>query len=881
VSREEIASALFGGGVTGANAVSLLAGDLLGVTGRQLGLDAVRIDREDVAADEIRQDPSVLATDDDPTTRLTISKRIRENVEFTFSQNLRESGNITYILSYFPLPNLELRAVSRDNAAYGLAVRHQVTFGAPVVTAAAARATPPTIASIAFEGTLAPFSEDELRQRVRLRPGQRFEFLRWQTDLDRVTAAFVERGYLEARVRGRRLERDAGSVDLMLTVDRGPETRLLVEGFALDGADEQAIRETWGRAVFDRFLVEDAEARVRRRLIADGYFNGTVAGSIETSGETKTLRLAVTPGPRAERREIRFSGNAALSNSQLEALLVQAGLELDAWIDPQPLVDALTNRYRDEGYFDARVTADPPRVEGTTGVLPVTIVEGAQAVIARVEIAGVAEARQALVRAAVEIEPPAPYTSARVREARERVLRWYRARGFNSVEAEARAEAPAAGEPLVLLVSVSEGPQQVLAEVQATGATRTREGIVDRALRLRVGEPVSLDEWAEARRRLYDTNVFRTVDIKAIPLGDPVDGVQQVRALVVVEEHPNWRLRYGFQVYREPVDEGEERRLETNPGAIAELRNANLLGRALIGGVAARVERDYQYGSLFLSAPSFRHLPVRSGVFVYGSRDRFRFEGEVFSITDTTGVSLEQRWRRAGVELTYGYRFERNHTFVPESGSIGNELDVLLDYGKLTSSVSWDRRDNPLDPRGGTFSSFSWEEGADWLASDASYRRFLGQQHAFFSLGRMVLATRVIVGDTSGRDVILPADRFRAGGGTSVRGYPEDGLGPRGLLGEPLGGDSMFVLNQEARVPVYRWLRVVGFTDAGNVFAEGTRLFSSELKIGYGLGIRVDSPIGLLRLDYGIPGSTLTETSTRKANDFTSGRWYFGFGHIF
>jgi outer membrane protein assembly factor BamA/autotransporter translocation and assembly factor TamB len=881
-SREEIASALLGGGVTGANAASLLAGDLLGVTGRQLGLDAVRLDREDVAADEIRQDPSVLATDEDPTTRLTISKRIRDNVEFTISQNLRESGRITYILSYFPLPNLELRGVSRDNAALGVAIRHQVTFGAPAATTAATRATPPSIASVEFEGDLTPLTEENLRRQTRLRPGERFDFYQWQSDLDRLTAAFVDRGYLEARVRGRRVERTPESLDVVFSIDRGPSTRLAVEGLVLSGAEERAIRETWQRAVFDRFLIEDAEARVRRRLIADGYFEGVVQGSIETSGDTKTLRLAVTPGARAAGREIRFTGNAAIATGQLQSIVAQAGLELDAWLDPQPLVEALESLYRDEGYLDVVVTAGEPRKEGTIGVLPVTIVEGAQATIGRVDLVGVGEARQAVVREALQIEPPAPYSAARVRAARERVLLRYRTRGFNSAEVRAVTEAPGASAPLVLTVTVAEGPQQVLQEVRTAGATRTREGIVDRALRLRVGEAVNLEEWSEARRRLYDTNVFRTVDLQAIPLGDPVDGVQPVRAVVTVEEYPHWRLRYGFQVDRERVDEGgEEPRFDTSPGAIAELRNANLLGRALIGGLAARVERDYQYGSLFLSSASFRGLPVRSGVFGYLTRDRFRFEGEVFSITDTSGISLEQRWRRGRLELTYGYRFERNNTYVPGSSSIGaNELDVILDYGKLNWAVSWDRRDDPLDAGRGTFSSFSWEEGAEWLASDARYRRLLAQQQVFRSLGRFVFAARVLIGDTSGRDVVLPADRFTAGGATTVRGYGENSLGPRGLFGEPLGGDAMFVLNQEVRVPVFRRLRAVGFFDAGNVFAEDTALFSSALKIGYGVGMRFDSPIGMLRLDYGIPGSTLSGTSSR-ANGLTSGRWYFGFGHIF
>ena len=73
-------------------------------------------------------------------------------------------------------------------------------------------------------------------------------------------------------------------------------------------------------------------------------------------------------------------------------------------------------------------------------------------------------------------------------------------------------------------------PQQVLKEVETVGATRTRAGVVSRALNLPLGQPVNLEEWALARKRLFDTNVFRSVDIQAVPLGDPVNGIQPVKA---------------------------------------------------------------------------------------------------------------------------------------------------------------------------------------------------------------------------------------------------------------------------------------------------------------------------------------------------------------
>ena len=79
--------------------------------------------------DEFRADPGLIATETDPSTRLTLSKRLRPDVELILSQSLRESGGLTAVISYKPRRNIELRAVSRDNLDRSFALRHEITFG--------------------------------------------------------------------------------------------------------------------------------------------------------------------------------------------------------------------------------------------------------------------------------------------------------------------------------------------------------------------------------------------------------------------------------------------------------------------------------------------------------------------------------------------------------------------------------------------------------------------------------------------------------------------------------------------------------------------------------------------------------------------------------
>ena len=112
------------------------------------------------------------------------------------------------------------------------------------------------------------------------------------------------------------------------------------------------------------------------------------------------------------------------------------------------------------------------------------------------------------------------YTEARLEEAQRALDAQYRARGYNRVTIDYQArtvEADAASRAATdvdVVVRVDEGPQQRLREVVTSGVSRTRPGIVSRALALEVGAPVNLAAWNAARRRAYETGAFRGVDIQ-------------------------------------------------------------------------------------------------------------------------------------------------------------------------------------------------------------------------------------------------------------------------------------------------------------------------------------------------------------------------------
>ena len=91
---------------------------------------------------------------------------------------------------------------------------------------------------------------------------------------------------------------------------------------------------------------------------------------------------------------------------------------------------------------------------------------------------------------------------------------------------------------------------------------------------------------------------------------------------------------------------------------------------------------------------------------------------------------------------------------------------------------------------------------------------------------------------------LVPSDQFSAGGSTSLRAFGQDNAALR-------PGNAMFITNQELRYPLFWRFGVVGFFDVGNVYERIGSANLSKQRYSPGVGLRVDTPFLLLRVDLG------------------------------
>jgi outer membrane protein insertion porin family len=156
----------------------------------------------------------------------------------------------------------------------------------------------------------------------------------------------------------------------------------------------------------------------------------------------------------------------------------------------------------------------------------------------------------------------------------------------------------------------------------------------------------------------------------------------------------------------------------------------------------------------------------------------------------------------------------------------------------ITLGRVYDTRDNIFDPTAGRMFSLTNEIAGKALGGQFDFNKYIFDGRQYFKVGgKQVLAFRVSAGIADGD--VPDASKFIVGGIDTLRGYKDD----------EFKGNKMFTATVEYRYPIANKVEGVFFTDAGNAW-DGTYTLNG-LRYSVGTGLRVNTPLGPIRLDYG------------------------------
>jgi len=822
-----------------------LGGRLSGAAERSLGLSRVRIE------------PNLIAAEENPTARLTVGQQLTRRLELIYSMDLTDSSDQIIVTEYDVTRMFSTRAVRNPDNEYRFDFRHDMRFGLGDQRPARKARTEKRIRRITLAGDLR-LPEASVRERIGLEEGDRYDFFKARKQVDRLLKLYHADGRLEARIRLRR-EETAEAVDLRYEIDGGPRVELIYEGADPPSGIREEVRGLWARGVFGEQRARDARMRMLRWLDDERRFAATVRTEITDRGDNeRRVLIEVQPGAQFSELELTFSGNEAIPDEDLRLVLEQTALLDRLRTERREAADTLKRYYALKGRLDADVETPVITLNKGSAEARATIVihEGELYRVGTLTFTGAKAIREDdLRKATTPAEETRAYEPRFLDEALQNIENLYWDRGYNDVLVEFRLTRVKDDPRVDIEFVLTENKQDIVKEISVAGNRKVSEKLIERRLLAEEDKPLLNEQSDKSRRRLYDTGAFALVDLESesIPGIEAAPGVDAVRLTATVREVSPFKVRYGgfFDT-------------ERGPGFIADFENRNSLGAARVAGVRARYDADFREARAYFGQPLMVGRPINSTAALFRSREL----RESF-ITDRTGVSLQQevQFNRKWL-LNYGWRYERAHTFDRNPEDVFIPFDQTIDIAPLQTTLSFDSRDALLDATQGRFFSNALEFAPASLGSDVRFVKYFGQYFEYQSFlrpkedpfrrtqrrPRLIWASGVRAGlqdGLGGQDIVF-SERFFAGGGTTIRGFRQDRVGPKDFFGDSAGGEAVFVVNQEARFPVVGPFEGVGFLDVGNVYERWDDFSLSDLRKAAGIGLRVRTPFFLLRVDYGL-----------------------------
>lgn len=806
---------------------------------------AEQIVEQTFGLDNVRLDTSLIAPHENPETRITIGQNITPNLDMIISQGLRQTDERTIILSYFPIENLDLRAVKRDDDTYQFDALHRVRFGLKKKEQSGTFGSVLkrlTIERIEIQGDTS-LSRDKILEKLKLKPGWKVDFFSLQNDLDRIKKLYRNNNYLEAEIDVQKQEED-DTVIITYSISSGPKVFLNFGGLKISSQAREEAKMLWMQGVFQKNRFEDIRRLLKKVFYKQGYYRLSVDFKQElVDPGTKVIHINISPGMKFDNIHYEFPGLQGISKDTILSRLDQPDFLISLFNDPDVVINGMKSVYRSKGYLNVNIHS--PQIEflpeKKIAAVTIKIKEGKKFIIDTINFAGRLSIDQESLLSAAGISENYTFTPEVLYQIPSNLEDFYSSHGFINAHIESHLKINYKEGTVEITFVIQENEKAVIQEIVISGNKITEKSVIERELSFHTGEAVDFFKFSQTQKTLYGLGIFNAVSIDYSPLNQEIiemPGSAHIKPFVVhvrVEEFQPYFLRYGAQYDT-----------ETGFGGIAELDRRNLFGRAIEAGLSIKANMREQDARIFLQTPYFLGARIDTNLFGFATRK----EEPDFTTRRLGSTLQQQKVIHDEFVITYNYTFENLRNL---AGKIPLP-ETRYNIGRVSFSLSRDSRENIFNSLKGSFISLTGEYAEKFMASDVRYVRFFGQYFIYRLIGDSLTyaaGLRVGLGRGLGEDLV-PSERFFAGGSSSLRGFDYHEVGPKNPhTGNPQGGNAVFILNQELRFPIYKIFSGVVFLDTGNVYPLISDFDPLNVRETAGFGFRLDLGFVLARMDLG------------------------------
>ncbi len=719
------------------------------------------------------------------------------------------------------------------------------------------------------------FQKERLEEILGAEAGAPFDFERWEKGIPKLREEYRKAGYLTVHVDESSPPcEEGGEMCPRVAVEQGKRYEVRWEGLRrftpeklakVSGLYEAEETTEWA-------LTYDMKERLRAFYAEKGYLQAQVDVTVgEESGGSIPLVVTVREGIAGYIDKIRFEGNRSVEEKTLLLQmntrkrgtfhLISGSGKYDDEEWGQDM-KSVVGYYQSQGYVRMRVAGVDNQWDANGGITKVVRVdEGSRYRLRRIVFEGNDHfLRQELLSSMRNREGQFVDYIGLERD-QEAVAVKYRNAGFLDAVVDGTIDFEKESDNVAVRFRITEGQRYRLGSVVVRGNLLTRAPAVLRENPIKSGDFAGEEQLLKFQQAVYATGLYKSVRLQRVK--EPSGGV--IDLVVDVEEAMFLDVEVGGGYGTETGVRGSIYAKEKNIDGLGR----SVSGRAMVG----QKEQNYQ---VELREP-----------YVFGNR--YKWEGVLNAshlYQERPSFSLRQAALIAGIQekiferstLSLQYEFSIDETLDVDPGAVISEEDKgRANLASVRALMVLDFRDDPFNPKRGTFLSGGAELATEVLGSQVNYWSLTGQASYYHPVVRrnsLALSTRAGIILPYGSTVEVPIQkRFFAGGRTTVRGFSQDSLGPKGDDGSPTGGNYQLLLNAEMRFPLDYGFLFATFVDAGSVWLSRDPLNGFDLRESAGLSLRYITPVGPISLDYGWK-------LDRRPGE-SSGEWSFAIGMVF
>ena len=661
---------------------------------------------------------------------------------------------------------------------------------------------------------------------------------------------------------------EGGLKVLIILTEKNLIGKIIFEGYFSRVIREEKLRETIkskeGQYLDEVQLREDLNT-IKDLCVKKGYSQAEITRKTEIDPATNKVILTVKieTAKRIRIKKIDIHGNKSFKSKRLLKLIKSRrnGMFSSGFYKEDVLkddIEKLKSFYRREGFTDIKIDYETGH-EARKGFMFVVIrvEEGKKYIVGEVYAKGNKVFSEEEIKKSLKVIAAGKVFSPEgMHEDASNIQGIYFDKGYIFTQVSESSYLNPDTDKVDVTYAVDEGIVGYVDKIKIRGNIKTKDKVIRRELRIYPGERFDGQKLKRGKERLQNLGFFEEVGYDI----EPSDSPDASKRDLVVDVKESKTGEFSFGGGYSSVDkligfvEIAQKNFDWRNFPYFTGGGQDLRLRAELGSVTSNFELSF-------TEPWMWDYPVSFGFDAYRrAHDRESDVGYGYS-EKRTGGDL-----RLGKELNEYLRGDMLYRI--EEVDISNVSsdatnDLRKEIGKnIISSLQFgltkDTRDNVFNPTQGYVLGGSFELAGGPLGGDKDFAKITGTASKYFGLVRssvIEFKLRAGLSDAYGDSSSVPIyERFYAGGAYSIRGYHERKIGPIDTVSkDPIGGESMLIGNVEYLYPLVDFIKVAVFYDLGNVWSKVDKFASGGYKSGTGLGLRVKTPIGPLRLDYGFP----------------------------